>query len=135
MRRMRSSNIPACSTPTMPAVATLAAAALQPLLSDVCSLRPNSPAANYAGAKRLAARGAVLVAGDAGSEADLRAAFAGAWGVFAMTFVHAVTGTQDAAIEEEYALGALSTSLASCAVAPVSNHAATGVAALIITVS
>ena len=48
-----------------------------------------------------------MVAGDAGNEADLRGAFAGAWGVFAMTFVHAVTGTQVAAIEEEFALGAL----------------------------
>ena len=53
-------------------------------------------------------RGAVLVAGDAANEADLRRAFEGAWGVFAMTFVLAVTGDLDAATEEEFALGALS---------------------------
>ena len=72
-----------------------------------CQWRYVSPAANRAGAKRLAARGAVLVTGDAGDEEDLHAAFAGSWGVFAMTFVHAVTGSQDAAIEEEFVLGAL----------------------------
>jgi len=88
----------------MLAFATLAAPVFQ---LSLCSSRRVSPAAQHAGAKRLAARGAVLVTGDAGNQEDLRSTFADAWGVFAMTFVHAVTGTQDAAIEEEFALGAL----------------------------
>ena len=60
-----------------------------------------------AGAKKLAEQGAEVIEGDPAREADLRAVFAGAWGVFAITFVLVATGDLQEAEEEEYALGAL----------------------------
>ena len=61
----------------------------------------------YTGAKKLAEQGAVIIKGDAASEVDLRAAFKGAWGVFAITFVLVATGDLHEAEEEEFALGTL----------------------------
>ena len=75
---------------------------------DTAQLLTAAIGASHAGAKKLAARGAVLVTGDAAKQADLRGAFKGAWGVFAMISLQMVTDDFEAATEAEFALGALS---------------------------